>query len=122
MRLSTAHLGNFIICCPSRTSYKVPNSYLARSWCSTMRHYAVLLCSLLLVGTASAAEAPLLAALPARIIGPANMGGRICDVEVVESDPRIVYVGAANGGLWKTRDGGATWESLFDEQSTLSIG
>jgi len=87
-----------------------------------MSRYVAILGFLLASGLASAADAPLLSALPARNIGPANMGGRICDIEAVESDPRTFYVGSANGGLWKTRDRGDTWESLFDQQATLSIG
>jgi len=43
-----------------------------------------------------------------RGIGPATMGGRIDDFAVVESDPRIIYVGAAGGGLFKTVNGGMT--------------
>src|SRR5215510_15033310 len=45
-----------------------------------------------------------------RDIGPAIMGGRIDDFAVVESDPDIVYVGAASGGVWKTTNAGTTWE------------
>jgi len=37
-----------------------------------------------------------------RNIGPANMVGRISDVEGVPGDPNIVYVGSASGGVWKT--------------------
>ncbi len=57
-----------------------------------------------------------------RSIGPATMGGRIDDFAVVESDPRIIYMGAAAGGLFKTVNGGNTWQSLFDDQSNPSIG
>jgi photosystem II stability/assembly factor-like uncharacterized protein len=57
-----------------------------------------------------------------RGIGPATMGGRVDDVAVVESDPRIMYVGSAAGGLFKTVNGGQSWESLFDDQSNSSIG
>jgi hypothetical protein len=42
-----------------------------------------------------------------RSIGPAVMGGRLDDIAVVESDPRIIYIGAAGGGLFKTVNGGA---------------
>jgi photosystem II stability/assembly factor-like uncharacterized protein len=61
-------------------------------------------------------------ALPARNIGPANMGGRIVDVDVVESDPKTIYIAPATGGLWKTSDGGDSWKPLFDEQATLCLG
>jgi hypothetical protein len=44
-----------------------------------------------------------------RNIGPANMGGRIDDFAVVESDPRIIYAGTASAGVWKTTNNGITW-------------
>lgn len=57
-----------------------------------------------------------------RNIGPANMMGRVSDVEGVPGDPNIVYVGTASGGIWKTVNGGVTWTSLFDDQPVASIG
>lgn len=57
-----------------------------------------------------------------RCIGPAIMGGRIDDFAVVESNPRIVYVATASGGLWKTTNAGVTWEPIFDNETTSSIG
>ncbi len=57
-----------------------------------------------------------------REIGPANPGGRIPDVEGVESNPYIVYAGAATGGIWKTTNAGTTWEPIFDTQPNASIG
>ena len=57
-----------------------------------------------------------------RNIGPAVMGGRVDDFAVVESDPRIIYVGAAAGGIFKTTNGGTTWEPIFDEVGSPSIG
>src|SRR5580700_8441848 len=47
-----------------------------------------------------------------REIGPAVMGGRIDDFAVVESNPNIVYVGTAAGGVWKTTNNGTTWEPI----------
>jgi len=38
------------------------------------------------------------------------MGGRIDDFAVVESNPNIVYVGTASGGVWKTTNNGTTWD------------
>lgn len=63
-----------------------------------------------------------LKSLRARNIGPAVMGGRIDDLAVVESDPRVMYAGAAAGGIFKTVNGGQTWTPIFDEQSNPSIG
>ncbi len=57
-----------------------------------------------------------------RCIGPANMGGRIDDFAVVESEPHVIYTATASGGLWKTVNNGVTWEPVFDSQGTSSIG
>jgi hypothetical protein len=57
-----------------------------------------------------------------REVGPAVMGGRIADLAVVESRPQVFYVGTASGGLWKTENHGTTWQPLFDNQPTASIG
>ena len=57
-----------------------------------------------------------------RSIGPATMGGRVDDFAVVESNPNIIYVGAAAGGLFKTMNGGMSWQALFEDQPNPSIG
>ncbi len=57
-----------------------------------------------------------------REVGPANPGGRITDVEGVESAPHIYYVATATGGLWKTVNDGITYEPIFDDQPIGSIG
>src|ERR1035438_4953641 len=57
-----------------------------------------------------------------REIGPASMGGRVDDFAVVESDPRIIYVAAAAGGIFKTTNAGVTWEPIFDDQPNSTIG
>src|SRR4051812_32792051 len=60
--------------------------------------------------------------LKARAIGPANMSGRITDIAVVESNPNVMYVAAATGGVWKTSDGGKHWAAVFDQAGSLCIG
>jgi photosystem II stability/assembly factor-like uncharacterized protein len=57
-----------------------------------------------------------------RELGPATMGGRIDDFAVVESNPNIVYVGVASGGVWKTTNNGTTWEPVFDKEAVSTIG
>jgi photosystem II stability/assembly factor-like uncharacterized protein len=57
-----------------------------------------------------------------REIGPAVMGGRIDDFAVVESNPNVVYVGTASGGVWKTTNNGTTWEPVFDKEGVSTIG
>ena len=62
------------------------------------------------------------APMTARSIGPAGMSGRVSDVAVNLNDPTVIYVGAATGGVWRSRDGGLTWQPIFDEQPVLGIG
>lgn len=57
-----------------------------------------------------------------RNIGPGGMSGRVTAIDVVTSNPDIIYVGTASGGLWKTTGGGIKWEPIFDDQPTASIG
>src|SRR5262249_34191120 len=72
---------------------------------------------------AAAQTAPgMLAGLKARSIGPAAMSGRVTSIVGVESNPAILYVGAASGGVWKSVNGGLTWQPIFDDQPVASIG
>ncbi|MEM6260927.1 MAG: glycosyl hydrolase [Bacteroidota bacterium] len=54
-------------------------------------------------------------AIEARHIGPAAMSGRIAALDAVESQPNILYIGAASGGVWKSINGGTTFKSVFDK-------
>ena len=56
-----------------------------------------------------------------RMIGPFR-GGRTRAVAGVPSQPNVFYVGAVNGGVWKSDDYGRTWNPIFDGQLTQSIG
>ncbi|MEO0471517.1 MAG: glycosyl hydrolase [Bacteroidota bacterium] len=60
--------------------------------------------------------------LSLRAIGPAVMGGRISDIAVSPHDPSTWYVSAGSGNLWKTINRGITWEPVFDDQTSYSIG
>ena len=64
----------------------------------------------------------MLKALKFREIGPANMGGRIDDFAVVESNTNVVYAATASGGVWKTVNSGISWRPVFDDQSVSTIG
>ncbi len=57
-----------------------------------------------------------------REIGPANMGGRIDDFAVVESNTNIVYAATASGGLFKSVNSGISWKPIFDDQPVSTIG
>ncbi|HEV8630524.1 MAG TPA: glycosyl hydrolase [Thermoanaerobaculia bacterium] len=60
--------------------------------------------------------------LVARPIGPAVTGGRIADLVATPTDPSVLWVGAASGGLWRSKDGGITFAPVFDQQPVQSIG
>jgi hypothetical protein len=53
--------------------------------------------------------------LNARQIGPALMSGRISDLEVHPTNDRVIYAGTAGGGVWKSSNGGATFNPIFDD-------
>ncbi len=57
-----------------------------------------------------------------RNIGPGGMSGRVTAIDVVTSNPNIIYAGTASGGLWKSTSGGIKWEPIFDKETTASIG
>ena len=56
-----------------------------------------------------------------RCIGP-HRGGRTVGAVGVPSQPNVFYIGVNNGGVWKTTDFGRTWNPIFDDQPTGSVG
>lgn len=59
--------------------------------------------------------------IQARHIGPALMSGRITDIEMHPTNNKIIFTGTAGGGVWKSNDGGASFNSVFDDH-IQSIG
>ncbi|WP_299668625.1 hypothetical protein [uncultured Polaribacter sp.] len=57
-----------------------------------------------------------------RNIGPGGMSGRVTAIDVVASNPEIMYVGTASGGIWKSTSGGIKWAPIFEKELTASIG
>lgn len=61
-------------------------------------------------------------ALEFRSIGPAFMSGRIGDVAVDPVEPNTWYIVVASGGLWKTTNAGTTFDPIFDDKPSYSMG
>ncbi len=62
------------------------------------------------------------AGLEWRSIGPALMSGRIADIAVHPEDQSVWYVAVGSGNLWKTTNAGTSWQPIFDDQPSYSIG
>ena len=73
-------------------------------------------------GDPPAFDATTLAGLEFRGLGPAFMSGRIADIVIAPDDPGTWYVAAGSGGVWKTTNNGTTWQDIFTDQGSYSIG
>jgi photosystem II stability/assembly factor-like uncharacterized protein len=57
-----------------------------------------------------------------RSIGPAVSGGRVAAVAGTPQDDQLYYLGTAGGGVWKSSNGGATWEPVFEKEPVAAVG
>ena len=60
--------------------------------------------------------------LPINSFGSGPFSGRVTSVVVDPTNQNKVYLGAAQGGVWRSLDGGATWVSIFDGAQSQAIG
>ena len=58
---------------------------------------------------------------PSDAVGGTNLG-RVNAIAFDPANPKTVYIGAADGGVWRSKDSGATWTPLTDALPTLSTG
>src|SRR5271166_2282069 len=79
--------------------------------------------SILLLGLSQAQQYPesMYQEMRWRMIGPFR-GGRTRAATGVPNQPNVFYIGAVNGGVWKSNDYGRTWTPIFDQQPTQSVG
>jgi len=54
--------------------------------------------------------------------GPTNIGGRITDLAVDPRDANVAFAATAEGGVMRTRNGGQSWDLVFDDQAALAVG
>ena len=54
--------------------------------------------------------------------GGVGDNGLVTAIAVSPSDPNVVYIGTAGGGVWRSADGGSHWTPLFDRQISLAVG
>ncbi|HET7221488.1 MAG TPA: hypothetical protein VFJ02_25705 [Vicinamibacterales bacterium] len=61
--------------------------------------------------------------IPWQYLGPTNISGRATDIAVADrGSARRVYAAYATSGVWKTDDNGASWQAVFENQPSTSIG
>ena len=77
-------------------------------------------CLLLPLLSFSQADSKVFDDLSYRFIGPE--GNRAIAIVGEPGNPMVNYIGAASGGIWKTEDGGVSWDPIFDDQNVSSIG
>lgn len=70
----------------------------------------------------SSINSGLVAGLSWRSIGPALTAGRVIDIAVNPDNPDEYYLAIASGGVWKTSNHGNTYEPIFDNEGSYSIG
>ncbi len=60
--------------------------------------------------------------IPWKPLGPAFQGGRVETIDCPVDQPNVIYAGFGAGSLWKSTDQGLSWNCIFTDQATFSIG
>lgn len=77
--------------------------------------FSVLLC-------AQPLDMDLFKGMQPRNVGPAGMSGRVTAIDAVHSNPDIIYIGTASGGVWESQNGGISWKPIFENEKAASVG
>src|SRR6187401_2333741 len=77
--------------------------------------YAIGILSIIQINAQVKINASTFGSMEARALGPGTMSGRITAIEGVNSESRILYVGTAGGGIWKSTNAGASFKPMFDK-------
>ena len=86
------------------------------------RHLVPILVTVVTAPLAAQTTSALTQDLRWRNIGPANMMGRIASIDALATDYRTVLIASASGGVFKSTNGGVTWQAIFDDYGAGSIG
>src|SRR6516225_605448 len=83
---------------------------------------AILFATVLTASPAFSQTPSALGELKWRSLGPAVSGGRLGAVAGTDRNAALYYVGAADGGVWKSTNGGASFAPVFDGEGVASLG
>lgn len=75
----------------------------------------VAVCTVLGAHAQSPVNSSTFGVMDARSMGPGTMSGRITSIQGVQTDDKILYVGTAGGGVWKSTNAGASYKPVFDK-------
>jgi photosystem II stability/assembly factor-like uncharacterized protein len=107
-----------VIASPEKSSWRINRQALETSASATRALFAILLLGLAI---ANATAGDFDSVLRWRNVGPYR-GGRTRAICGVPLQPNVFYMAPVNGGVFKSTDYGRTWQSIFDDQPTASVG
>jgi photosystem II stability/assembly factor-like uncharacterized protein len=106
-----------------QTALSMERYFAARERMQTMPQHSTPQASLLPSRAAVRNGAPLPATASGwEELGPGNIGGRVLAMVIDPGNPRTIYAGTADGGVWKTTSAGQSWAPVGDLFPSLAVG